>query len=225
MKSPSSGGPQFRAPNAGAARTPAENWTGCAIIGAIVLGIGAIGKCSTQNPATNSTAFVDGNVSNGIAAQAPPPPEPLSVAAANRGMALVRMAVTAEGFPGAMIYSQNCYDALGRRFSWAKLDMCGAADMLAARSIADVDTSTIASEAGYFQSEAAAGRYLAAATAAGEPTDQADQRLSQLQQRAARERVTGRPAPPPADDASNAGEPNDAPNLQLDNDADEGGED
>jgi hypothetical protein len=50
----------------------------------------------------------------------------------------------------------------------------------------------LSSEAAYFQSEAAAGRYLAAATSAGQPSADADQCLSELQARAARERASVR---------------------------------
>jgi hypothetical protein len=90
-----------------------------------------------------------------------------------------------------MVYSQNCYDALGRAFTWRKLDRCGGFDMLAVRAIDDA-AAPPAGERDYFQSEAAAGRYLAAATSAGEPAEEADLRLSQLQARTARESA---PAP------------------------------
>jgi len=229
MVTPRPGGPvpAFRPPNVETARTPAptDNWVGCAILAVIALGIGAVSQCSRRTGADNSAAFVDTNVSNGIAAQAPPPVQPLSMPAATRGIAHLRLAVTAEGFPGAMIYSQNCYDALAHHFSWAKLDTCGAFDMLAARSIADADTSALANEAGYFQSEAAAGRYLAAATAAGEAAGEADRRLSQLQARAARGPVAGRRAPAPADNTTDAAGRDNQLNLQFDEDVDPGDDD
>jgi hypothetical protein len=125
-------------------------------------------------------------MSNAISAQAPAPVEPLNKASVRRGIAQMRLAVGAESFSGAMVYSQNCYDALAREFSWAKLDQCGAADMFAVRSMESAETGELNSEAGYFQSEAAAGRYLAAATGAGEPAAKADLRLSELQVRAAK---------------------------------------
>ena len=195
------------------ARPAAQNsdaWLGCGLVAAVLLGIGAISKCSgTPAPDNAAANFIDGSVSNGIAAQTPTPVEPLNAAAVTRGTAHLRLAITAEGFPGAMIYSQNCYDSLAHRFAWAKLDTCGAFDMLAVRSIADADTANLTTETGYFQSEAAAGRYLAAATAAGEPATAADSRLSQLQGRIARAATAGRraaptPTPMPTREANNA---------------------
>jgi hypothetical protein len=109
----------------------------------------------------------------------------------------------AEGFSGAMIYSQNCYDGLAHSFTWAKLDTCGAFDMLAVRSIADAATTSLVNEAGYFQSEAAAGRYISAATAAGAPADGADTRLSALQTRVGQASLVGRRSPSASATASN----------------------
>jgi hypothetical protein len=185
---------------------------GCAlavVIGMIVLLILAVGRCSGNRADGNSasTAYNSANadMSNAIAAQTPPPVEQLNAAGITRGTAHLRTAVTAEGFSGAMIYSQNCYDALTRTFTWAKLDTCGAFDMLAVRSIASADTSALASETAWFQSEAAAGRYLAAATGAGQPGAEADTRLSQLQARVARARAPSRPVPAAANDDADDG--------------------
>ena len=195
----------FRPPATPAAQN-SDAWLGCGLVAALILGVGAISKCSgAPTPGNAAANFIDGSVSNGIAAQAPPPVEPLNAAAITRGTGHLRLAVTAEGFSGAMIYSQNCYDSLAHRFAWAKLDTCGAFDMLAVRSIAGADTANLISEPGYFQSEAAAGRYLAAATAAREPATEADTRLSQLQSRTARAATVGRrAAPTPTPEANTA---------------------
>jgi len=110
-----------------------------------------------------------------------------------------------------MIYSQNCYDSLTREFTWAKLDRCGAFDLLSVRSL-DAEADTPTSESSYFASEAAAGRYLAAATKAGEKPENADVRLEDLQKRISNIRavkpVTATPdqsvAPEGANDADSA---------------------
>jgi len=166
--------------------------TGCILIagiaGVIILAL-MIGKCSsdTTSNTTDLTAanMAASNISTAVAAQGPPPVQPLSEAAIKTGTAQLRQAERAESLSGAMIYSQNCYDALSRQFSWTKLDSCGAADMLAVRTVPEIDIAGLDSEAKYFDSEAAAGRYLAAATGASEPADEADRRLSQLQARVA----------------------------------------
>lgn len=187
------------------------NNDGCAALGviiAIVVVVMAAGRCSSDTDNANSSAaanLMNDALSNGIEAQSPPPPEPLAAASITRGVAHLRLAVAAEGFPGAMIYSQNCYDALSRQFSWTKLDLCGGFDMLAVRSAASLEMSGLSSEAAYFESETAAARYLAAATGAGLETGAADARLSELQSRVARLPVPAprRRDPPPATGAGN----------------------
>jgi hypothetical protein len=84
-----------------------------------------------------------------------------------------------------MIYSQNCYDALGRKFTWSKLDACGAFDAEAVLAVGEDETTEGGAETAWFQSETAAGRFLKAAIAAGEPADEADARWSDLQARVA----------------------------------------
>ncbi|HYJ53128.1 MAG TPA: hypothetical protein VEW04_08135 [Allosphingosinicella sp.] len=213
--------PPFRAPNVQTVKNP-DN--GCAIwgtIGIVLLLIYAASRCSTGTSGTNvadamNTANAD--MTNSIAAQTPPPVEPLNAASIARGAAHYRTAFAAESFPGAMIYSQNCYDALTREFTWAKLDRCGAFDQLAARAIGAPDAYAPTSEQDYFQSEAAAGRYLAAATGAGQPADQADQRLSALQAQAARQRA---PAPRRPAAANDDGELGNAVSNALDEAEDE----
>jgi hypothetical protein len=132
-----------------------------------------------------SANLMDANISAGVAAQQLPAVEPLSKASVTRGISHFRLAYGVEAFPGAMIYSQNCYDALTHKFTWAKLDACGGFDMLAVRAMEDSDATSLDSEAAYFESEAAAGRYLAAATGGGEAAAEADNRLSNLQAKTA----------------------------------------
>jgi hypothetical protein len=163
-------------------------WGG-GIVLLIVLLVG-MGKCSSDTGSTNTADSMASNmaaqnISAAISAQGPPAVEPLSEAGVKQGLGHLRVAEKAESLSGAMIYSQNCYDALSHHFSWTKLDSCGAADMLAVRTLPEIDTAPLDPELKYFGNEAAAGRYLAAATGAGEPADEADKRLSQLQARVA----------------------------------------
>lgn len=178
-----------------------EGCTALGVIIVIIIGAIAVSRCSSSADTANNSAAADlmnDALSNGIEAQSPPPVEPLAPASVTRGVSHLRLAMSAEGIPGAMIYSQNCYDALSRRFAWSKLDLCGAFDMLAVRSVASSDASNLSSEATYFESETAAGRYLAAATGAGLEAGVADARLDNLQSRIARLAVPARRAAPPA---------------------------
>jgi hypothetical protein len=198
--------PPFRAPNVETRPNPDNDWVkGCGLLTGIIVLIIVIGKCSWSSDTTGANLMdamntANADMGNAIAAQESAPVEPLSAPGIARGIAHLRVAFAAEGMSGAMVYSQNCYDALAHQFGWTKLDQCGGFDMLAVRSLADADTAGLANEAAYFQSEAAAGRYLAAATSAGEPPGDADQRLSHLQSRVAQLRlVAQRPSEPPPD--------------------------
>jgi len=184
------------------AKQPTSNDTvGYVVVGGIIAFILLVAQCSDSSENSNVSTLMNvsnAEMGNAIAAQGPPPVRPLSEVGVSQGVSHLRLAVNAEGFSGAMVYSQNCYDALTREFTWAKLDQCGGADLLAVRAMKDVDNAELSSEAAYFQSEAAAGRYLAAATGAGQPPAEADTRLSQLESRAARARPAVRPVASPA---------------------------
>lgn len=193
--------------------TPAKSSKGgWLVLGAAVVLLFAIGRCSpTQtDTASASDEASSGNVQQAIVAavqaQSPPPVEALSLKAVGRGLSHIRLAER-EGAAGEMIYSQNCYDALGRTFSWSKLDACGAFDAEAALSMEADETAGVGVETAWFQSEAAAGRFLKAATAAGEPSDEADTRWSALQARVSRKHR----APTSTSPATPAAEPIDRP--------------
>ncbi|QDZ06379.1 hypothetical protein FPZ24_01910 [Sphingomonas panacisoli] len=150
---------------------------------AVIAVLASLGKCS-HTASSNAAApmnSVSDTLANSISAQDLPPVQPLSKAAVRRGIGHYRVAFTAEGLSGAMIYSQNCYDALARTFSWAKVDSCGAFDMMTIKSMPEEDQPDLSKEISYFDEETAAGRYLKAVTSAGETTDGADKRLSDLQ--------------------------------------------
>lgn len=188
--------------------TQAPTNEGCTtgiVIALIIAALIGISKCSSSGTSssdanTSNPAAVEQNLSAAVAAQSPPPVEPLNASSVGRGLTHLRLAQRAEGFSGAMIYSQNCYDALSRKFSWAKLDTCGAFDMLTVRSLPDADVSGLDKEVSYFEAETAAGRYLAAATGAGESTDDADKRLSKLQARVVKAPALIKPPPPTTSD-------------------------
>lgn len=172
---------------------------------ALVVIVVVIGKCASSgggSPATETSSLMESNITAGVAAQAPPAVKPLDASSVRRGAAHFRLAYRAEGLSGAMIYSQNCYDALTHKFGWGKLDSCGAFDLQAVRAIEEAEPADVDQELTYFQSETAAGRYLAAATGGGEDAAEADQRLSDLQSRTAKA-----PLPVSKPEPANANEP------------------
>lgn len=158
------------------------------IVGSLIM----IGQCTAKKDAAASSenvSMTDMNAADAVEpiltpAQQPGSvgaPQPLDAHAIARAVAQEGAVVSAQGLAGAMIFSQNCYDALGRAFSWSKLDECGGFDAAAAGQLTDDDAATFAKEAAYFDAETAAGRYLAAATGAGEEDGEEDQRWATLQ--------------------------------------------
>jgi hypothetical protein len=113
----------------------------------------------------------------------------LQPGSAQRGHAHFRLVTQIEGLTGARIYSENCYAALARNFSWNKLDQCGAADLAASRLAASAFSDASAPDLSHFEPETAAARYLSAATGAGASAEVADQRLSALQRLVERRQV------------------------------------
>jgi len=197
-----------------------SNSGGCLAVVLVIGFILLVAQCSSKGGSSSSVgenaAMTDMNA-EGAAAPAPQAApsspiggvEPFDAAAAARGVARERAAASAEGLPGAMIYSQNCYDALGRAFSWSKLDECGAFDAAAAARLTDDDAVSSEKEASYFDGETAAGRYLAAATGAGEQAGEADERWAKLQAKAKSTAAPKRSADeaPAVDEASAAAAP------------------
>lgn len=164
---------------------PSKSDNGALVVGLVVLCLlaWAIGQCSGSASAPREAASEAAAeaIASGVASQVPQPV--LAVDRASVKLALKRLALAArsEGLSGEMIYSQNCYDALTRQFSWAKLDGCGAFDHAAVQAIDDATVVVAGPEADWFESEASAGRYLKAAVAAGEEPGKADFRLRDLQ--------------------------------------------
>lgn len=174
-------------------KPPSSSNNGCLALGAVGVLIFVIAKCASSDGGTSSTPSPTSNaqqaIETAVQAQQPLPVQPLSRLAVARGLANVKLAGV-EGRAGEMIYSQNCYDALGHAFSWSKLDSCGAFDAEVSSLQGDDVSGAEGSDVSWFQSEAAAGRFLKAAVAAGESADEADQRWSAIQKRA----DAGRPA-------------------------------
>jgi hypothetical protein len=162
-----------------------SNTGGCVVVGIIVALLLVVGRCSSSGGSNSSPAVQEvGNAQHALATavseQAPTPPEPLSASAVKRGASRVVL-TTPEGLAGEMIYSQNCYDAVGHAFTWRKLDECGGFDIEASLALGDHEPANAATELAWFNGEAVAGRYLKSAVAAGQNADAADQRLAALQ--------------------------------------------
>jgi hypothetical protein len=141
---------------------------GFAVIASVV-GSGKDGPAA--EPLTRSDyEAVDANVATPAAAETP---LPLDKGAVKRGQTQMKLVAGLDLSGAAKIFSQNCYDALSRKFDWHQLDRCGGFDAAARRWTDGLPTLAI-DEADWFQSEAAATRYLSAATSNGLPPSEAD---------------------------------------------------
>lgn len=172
-------------------------------IGIAVTIIASVSKCSPGTSTRTAAEIATSNptiksLNSAVAAQTIPAIQPLNAAGIATGISNMRTSIAAEGFSGAMIYSQNCYDALSHNFGWRLLDICGAADLKAVASMPEYETSGASKESAYFQSEVAAARYLGAATGAGAPAAEADERFAAMQSRVS-------PAKPKIDDRDDDG--------------------
>lgn len=167
---------------AGQDKTPS---TGCVLFVAVLGLVVIVGMCSPKETAGSFSSPTLNRQIEAVASATPLPVAPLDEGRVRTSRRHLLAVVQAEGLSGAMIYSQNCYDALSRSFDWGKLDQCGGFDLLAVGQ-ADGAPDGLDAEIEYFAPEAAAGRYLTVATKAGEAPAEADLRLEALQREASR---------------------------------------
>src|SRR3546814_14590511 len=122
------------------------------VMGIIVWAVLVLQCCGSSEttseapPAVVSNAIV-ASLTAAIAPQAPATITPLSSKRARTGASELMLAVDAEGLSGAMIYSENCYDALSHKFDWSKLDTCGAFDQAAVHAADTTDLTGLSKEA------------------------------------------------------------------------------
>lgn len=165
--------------------------SGIAWVLAIVVGIGLLSQCESDTKIGPTNHYDQSNdvsaVMNATDSDEIAPPPPANKAAAMRAARHLRLALDAEGFAGAMIYSQNCFASVRRSFSWDKLDQCGAFDALAVLGAGE--SLIFGAEKSYFDDAAANQRFLAAAVVAG-TTQLAQEEHLAVVKVAALERVT-----------------------------------
>jgi hypothetical protein len=152
------------------------------LVGATIL----ISRCSDTTtsssiePAANA---MDSDLVNeistplSVASKQAPKPDP---AASRRAAVHLRLSLDAEGFSGAMVYSQNCYASLERKFSWRKLDQCAAYDTLVqvgATSAPDLSSG----EGEYFSKANVRQRFDLAASGDGTDASSIEEHFTVLQ--------------------------------------------
>jgi hypothetical protein len=160
---------------------------GCQVaiaIGSLLMFAYNLSQCDFKQAATIDAEkpFGVASLSNQIEAIEPRAKvEPLAPHQIKRGLRHLRLVFAAEGLPGAMIYSQNCYDYVSQAFTWGALDRCGGFDLQAVTLAQQSSDADLNSELEFFGPETAAARYLAIAVKGGESAESADLRLEALQ--------------------------------------------
>ncbi|WP_146037350.1 hypothetical protein [Novosphingobium guangzhouense] len=169
-----------------------SGWVIVAVVGAALF---VIAQCSGTPKSDQQVAAASftSETSKAIASVAPAAVEPLEMTSVRAAAKDFKAVYGAQQLPGAMIFSQNCFEGLAHEFSWSRLDECGAFDAIAVGRL-DAEADTTSSEYTYFDQEIAAGRYLAAVSSAGESADNSDLRLEDLHAKVA----VAAPAPTPA---------------------------
>lgn len=156
---------------------------GYVIMGLIVVLFVGASSCSKGDDQSSSWA-TDGNyeqtAENLEAATEATAPLPMDPSAVRRGASQLKLIASLDLPGSSQIFSQNCYDALAKAFDWHQLDRCGGFDALAVRWT-EQSATVGESELEYFQSEAAATRYLTIATTNGLAGSEADIRWSNLE--------------------------------------------
>ena len=157
-----------------------QNNLGCWLVIGVAILIVLLSQCTKTDPPSPTAK---GAVSDHpFAIQSPAPkPQALSTRSAREGIAHFRKVASTSLEGSARLYSLNCYAGLEKAFTWSSLDRCGSFDEIAVQ-IADRGTGYFtAEERSYFGPEAAAQRYLTAATTAGLSGEEADLRFEKLQ--------------------------------------------
>jgi hypothetical protein len=174
-------------------------WIIAAIAGiGFLVWIASLGGTNTDAVSSSAPQSTEANntLESTEAELRPPQPMPFDGSAAQRGYRQFQM-IAAAHVPGSSeIFSRNCYEAVGKPIDWHQLDRCGAYDALAVRWTEENDDVAGNDDLTYFQSEAAATRYLQAATAGGLAAGQADARWATLQSMALKARLAKRTTEP-----------------------------
>jgi hypothetical protein len=160
-----------------------QNAFGYGLIGLIILlfiGAAFCSKEDIQTVSPDDTQNYEQAADNLDAAAEASAPLPMDVSAVQRGASQLKLVALLDLPNSRQIFSQNCYDALDKKFDWHELDRCGGFDAMAVRWV-DQSASLGDDEIAYFQSEAAATRFLAAATANGLVGRDADIRWATLE--------------------------------------------
>lgn len=175
---------------------PTEGYSALIWLGGIVLLVVAVSQCDTKSAPTNASPSTFANVATD-AAIAPPPMTEQKAGDIKAGIRAYAKAAAVDDATSSMVFSKNCYAALDVRFSWAKLDQCGAFDAAASSEVLAERLSGDVTTTEYLSGENGAQRFIGAGTAHGASADAMDIRWDKTKRDAEKLVKLGRPKPKP----------------------------
>lgn len=194
-------------PNEDAAKTPESN-SGCLWLGGIAGVILLVSQCGKTDTSTSS-AWTPSQAPTSTpepTTSTPPPMTEQSQADIKLGTTNFSKAAAVDDATSAVIFSKNCYAALEAKFTWEKLDRCGAFDAAAAKQILLENMAGDETEISYLSEEFSAQRFINAGTSHGAEASTMDVRwdktMRSVEVIAKRNRPKPKPSESSADDAS-----------------------
>ena len=181
--------------------TPSSN-QGCLWLGGIAILIAAISQCDKRPSSYPPPVVASDAVLPTDAASVPPPMTEQSTTDVRIGVGAFAKAAAVDDATSAVIFSKNCYAALDVRFTWIKLDQCGAFDTSAAKDVLAERMTGDVSETDYLSQENGAQRFISSGVSHGSNADQMDLRWDKTTKSVAVLEKQSRPKPKPTPIAS-----------------------
>lgn len=158
---------------------PVQSNPGCFVLVAIAVIVVLVSQCDGKKssevaalPSEASRASIDATATP----TGPPPVTEQAQSDLKAGRKAFGKALAVDDATAAMVFSKNCYAALGDAFTWAKLDQCGSFDATAAQNVLSEEMTGDQAELYYFDGEAAAQRFLSTGINHGADADTMDAR-------------------------------------------------
>jgi len=152
---------------------------GCFILAAVAVVVVLVSQCD-GNKSTEASAIPSEAGALPVEATTeptgPPPVTEQAQSDLETGHRAFGKSLAVDDATAALVFSKNCYAALGDAFTWAKLDQCGSFDAAAAANVLSEELTGDQAELNYFDGEAAAQRFLSSGTSQGADADTMDAR-------------------------------------------------
>lgn len=177
-------------------------------LGGIVALVVMIAQCSTQT--ATPTTSIPPTAPTLVATDAAllPPMTDQAINDIKAGTRAFAKAAAVDDATAAVVFSKNCYAALDSRFTWPKLDQCGAFDAAAASDVLSERMSGDVAETDYLSEENAAQRFLLAGNSHGADASAMDVRWDKTKRDAERLEKLSRPKPKPTPTATSSDDEN-----------------